>query len=119
MKCLIDSSKRNNVNPDVLLAIAKVESGFNPSAENVNKDGTKDYGMFQINERNLKWLGLDVEQVINPCTASYVAGFILKRCINEYGYSWKAVDCYNKGKNAKENSKYVKNVQKVLKEMGY
>jgi hypothetical protein len=37
--------------PDYLVRLAKCESGLNPAAVNVNKDGSKDVGLFQINER--------------------------------------------------------------------
>lgn len=35
--------------PDVMLAIAKAESGLDPNATNVNKNGSSDIGIFQIN----------------------------------------------------------------------
>lgn len=36
----------------IAIAIAKAESGLNPRAINRNKDGSKDIGIFQINDRH-------------------------------------------------------------------
>ena len=35
--------------PDIMIAIAKAESGLNPKAVNVNRNGSTDIGLFQIN----------------------------------------------------------------------
>jgi soluble lytic murein transglycosylase-like protein len=37
------------VHPDILRAITKVESNFNPRALNKNQNGTYDIGIMQIN----------------------------------------------------------------------
>lgn len=113
------AGKKYKVNPDILLAIAVVESGMKANAVNVNKNGTKDYGMFQINEENLKRLGIPVEYAFKPCLASFIAGYILRECINRYGYTGRAIDCYNKGYKARESSNYVIRVKKALEELGY
>src|SRR5690606_27037110 len=76
---------------ETLLAVAKVESGFNPLAIGVNgkpqvrvraadrRDAiaqasalisagrSVDLGLAQINSRNLAWLGLTVEDAFDPC----------------------------------------------------
>ncbi|HUN54301.1 MAG TPA: transglycosylase SLT domain-containing protein [Smithella sp.] len=36
----------------IALAVAKAESGLNPKAINRNRDGSKDVGIFQINDRH-------------------------------------------------------------------
>jgi len=43
---------RGGVDPVLALAVARTESNFSQSAVNVNKDGTKDVGVFQINSGN-------------------------------------------------------------------
>jgi soluble lytic murein transglycosylase-like protein len=104
-----------NVNPLLLLAIAKTESGFNRYAINKNKNGTIDYGMFQINSGNLNRLKIHPSYVMDDvCYASKIASYILSSCMATYGNTWKAVDCYNKGKNAKNTSSYVWKTYKNL-----
>jgi len=43
-----------------MLQIAHCESSFSATAENVNRDGSVDFGLFQINERN--WVGCNVNK---------------------------------------------------------
>lgn len=115
LSCIYMSAYSYNVNPLLLLAIAKTESGFNKYAINKNKNGTIDYGMFQINSSNLKRLKIHPNYVINDvCYASKVASYMLSSCISTYGNTWRAVDCYNKGKNAKNTSSYVWKTYKNL-----
>ncbi|MBX0312445.1 MAG: lytic transglycosylase domain-containing protein [Sulfurihydrogenibium sp.] len=115
LSCIYMSAYSYNINPLLLLAIAKTESGFNRYAINKNKNGTIDYGMFQINSSNLKRLKIHPSYVINDvCFASKIAAYILSSCIATYGNTWKAVDCYNKGKNAKNTSEYVWKTYKNL-----
>ena len=90
-----------NVAPATLQAIARVESGGNPLALNVNgvraqppaaKDAREaarvaesyiargysvDIGLMQVNSRNLTALGITVEQVLDPCTNVRAAAAIL------------------------------------------
>jgi len=80
-----------SVAAETLLAVAKVESGFNPLAIGVNgrpavqvrasdkadavakaatliaQGRNVDLGLAQINSRNLAWLGLTVEAAFDPC----------------------------------------------------
>jgi soluble lytic murein transglycosylase-like protein len=108
LSCIYTSAYSYGVNPLLLLAIAKTESGFNRYAINKNKNGTIDYGMFQINSNNLKRLKIHPSYVVNNvCYASKIAAYLLSSCMVTYGNTWKAVDCYNKGKNAKNTSWYV------------
>ena len=44
-------AKEESVDPDLALRVAKCESSFNPKAVNVNTDGSRDRGVFQINEK--------------------------------------------------------------------
>ena len=50
------AASRYHVDPLLLYAIAKVESGLNPTARNVNSDGSRDIGLMQINSRHLPTL---------------------------------------------------------------
>jgi len=52
---------------DMLTRIIMHESGGNPTASNVNRDGSIDYGLAQINSSNLVWLGETPASILNPC----------------------------------------------------
>lgn len=115
LSCIYASAYSYNIHPLLLLAIAKTESGFNRHAINKNKNGTTDYGMFQINSSNLNKLKIHPSYVMSDvCFASKIAAYILSSCMSTYGNTWKAVDCYNKGKNAKNTSSYVWTTYKNL-----
>lgn len=49
----------------VMLCIVELESSLNKNAININKNGSKDYGLFQIND---KWWGskCDVDRLLDP-----------------------------------------------------
>lgn len=90
-----------HVDPYLLLAIAKVESGMNPRAVGVNHDGTYDVGLMQINSSHFHELALqgidEYRLVTEPCTSVRVGASILSRMIKVYGYNWEAVGAYNAG----------------------
>ena len=52
---------------DLLVRIVMHESGGNPSATNLNTNGTTDYGLAQINSSNLAWLGETPASILDPC----------------------------------------------------
>ncbi len=95
------AASRYHVDPLLLYAIAKVESGLNPRARNVNRDGSRDIGLMQINSRHLPALaqyGITEQHLLNqPCTSVIVGAWILASFIREKGYGWQAVGAYNAG----------------------
>lgn len=95
------AASRYHVDPLLLYAIAKVESGLNPSARNLNSDGSQDIGLMQINSRHLPALarfGITEQHLITqPCTSVMVGAWILAGFIREQGYGWQAVGAYNAG----------------------
>jgi soluble lytic murein transglycosylase-like protein len=90
-----------HVDPWLLYAIAKVESGMNPNAVGRNHDGTHDVGLMQINSSHFNELqrqGIDEYRLIaEPCTSIMVGASILSSMIKVYGYNWEAVGAYNAG----------------------
>ncbi|MGD0232133.1 MAG: lytic transglycosylase domain-containing protein, partial [Syntrophorhabdales bacterium] len=63
--CFEEAGAKYGVSPQLLWAIAKAESNFNPAALNYNKNHSFDYGLMQINSswyRELgheRWMRLD------------------------------------------------------------
>lgn len=90
-----------HVDPYLLFAIAKVESGMNPQAVGVNQDGTYDVGLMQINSSHFPTLqqqGISGYRLIaEPCTSIMVGASILADMIKVYGNNWEAVGAYNAG----------------------
>lgn len=118
IQCIVDLSNRERIDIRLLLAIARQESGFKPNAFNINTDGSKDYGLYQINSRNLSnWRanGMFVRNnVFDPCSATPMSIYVIKACQQKYGNSWQAIECYNKGFRAEKypNLPYASMVKK-------
>jgi len=110
------------VSPRLLEAIARLESNMDPQAVNRNPDGSYDYGLMQINSRWQKILGKRWQYVSNACYNVMVGAWILRQCIDRYGYTWDAVACYHtgkglsrlKGKRKQRAARYVTRVRKIL-----
>lgn len=112
--CFEEAAHRYNIAPEILYAIAKVESNFDPGAVNWNKNGSYDYGVMQINSGWYKVLGAESwSHLGNPCYNVQVGAWILAGCMKRYGYTWEAVGCYNAGSKNKR-SKYAYKVWRVI-----
>jgi type IV secretion system protein VirB1 len=67
------------IDPYLIVGHAKHESGLDPtriSAPNTN--GTRDYGLMQINEANFGWLGLTPKTALDPCLSMSAGATVLK-----------------------------------------
>ena len=96
--CWEEAASRYGVNPHLLYAIAKTESGLNPKAVNRNKNGSVDLGLMQINSRwfpILRKHGIDEQSLLDPCTSIHVGAWILAENMRRMGNSWEAVGAYN------------------------
>ncbi|MDB5773096.1 MAG: invasion protein [Burkholderia sp.] len=114
--CWEEAAARHGVNPYLLYAIARTESGMNPAAINRNKNGSYDIGLMQINSSwfpTLRKYGLDEEKLWDPCTSIHVGAWILAHNMRRMGNSWEAVGAYN----AKDPALRIKYAQKVYKNM--
>jgi len=100
-----------------LMAIGMHESGLNPTIDGaVNGDGTRDYGMMQINSCWAKDINKRYGAYGGFWAALHLAepsvdfgAYVLSDCEKRFGpTSPKTIDCYNKGaRNAHYPSKYV------------
>lgn len=105
--CWEEVASRYNIEPQLLQAIAAVESGYQADAMNhANRNGTRDIGLMQINSIHLPRLlkqGITEERLLSePCLSVEVGASILAEFIQRFGYNWTAVGAYNVGAGAGE-----------------
>ena len=115
LECIYNNAKQFELDPYLILSIAYVESRLNKHAIRINKNNTIDIGLFQINSKNLQHKALFKLTQNNTCFASFVASKIFRNCKNKFKNKYKAIDCYNKGFKAKNNSIYIKRILSVYR----
>ena len=113
--CFEEAGAHYGISPEILRAIAGVESKINHSSLNYNRNGTYDLGVMQINSIWRPVLGEDLWSLAywDPCWNTYCGAYILATCIHKHGYTWKAIGCYHSG-NPKHANPYIR---KVFKQM--
>jgi hypothetical protein len=124
--CFEEAGQQYSINPQILRAIAKVESNFNPAAINMNTNGTYDFGLMQINSSWAATIGKERwKELGDACTNVKTGAWILSMCMNKYGYTWKAIGCYNsqtpdkRDKYAKMVFNQLQHVKPVAQEASY
>ncbi len=113
-KCFIDASQKYQIPKEVLIAIAGVESKYNASAINKNKNGSYDLGIMQINSSwlvRLNHMGITERSLYQPCQNIMVGAWILAQNINTYGFNWIAIQRYN---GSDTQLKYAQKVRQQL-----
>ncbi|MFS2222966.1 transglycosylase SLT domain-containing protein [Pantoea sp. B65] len=99
--CWEQAGQRYGIEPELLQAIAIVESNLQASARNQNRDGSYDIGLMQINSRHLPLLrNFQISEralLDDPCLSVMTGAWVLAGFIRHYGYSWEAVGAYNAG----------------------
>jgi len=117
--CFEEAGREFNISPLLLESIARTESNLNPKAVNQNSNGSKDFGLMQINSYWVRTLAMPVDKLMNDaCYNTRVGAKVLRGCIDSNGYNWNAVGCYNastKSKRAKYAWKVFKNLEKCGK----
>lgn len=96
--CVSPAAEYHRVNPWILKAILKVESGFNPKAVNHNANGSVDVGMAQINSihfSKLRQWGIAPAHLMDGCVATYVAAWHLANQIRIHGNTWYGIASYH------------------------
>ena len=91
------------LSPVLLSAIAKTESNYNFHAINRNGNGTYDICHMQINSSWEKVLKDNWPYVAkSPYYCTMFGAWVLRMCIERYGYGWNAVACYNTGSSPED-----------------
>lgn len=114
--CFDDAAQYQNVSARVLRAIAWVESRGRGDAMHVNRNGSVDYGIMQINSIHLRTLGrygISAKQLMSPCVNIYVAAWHLKAMVRKYGNTWTAVGAYHSESPA-ERQRYIRGIQALF-----
>ncbi|MBI9112866.1 lytic transglycosylase domain-containing protein [Maridesulfovibrio ferrireducens] len=112
--------------PEILRAIADHESGYNPWALNIegqsiypeskdealavlkkNKIKSYDVGLMQVNSYWLRKFNLSAAKALDPEENVRLGAWILRYCLDRYGYNWRAIGAYHTGSpdNLPERSK--------------
>ncbi len=97
-QCVVSAAQFHGVNAHILRAILQVESGMRPHVVNRNSNGSIDVGMAQINSlhfRELARWGITPERLLDPCVATHVAAWHLKRVLLRHGNTWFGVAAYH------------------------
>ena len=116
--CFDEAGKMYHVDPLLLWSIARHESTMKPDAVNYNKNGSIDFGLMQINSWWVAKKKISPElwgALGNPCTNVKVGAWILSQCIQQHGYTWKAVGCYNAVTQWKQE-RYARRIFQIYKE---
>ena len=97
-RCIPAAAQHHRIDPRLLRAVLKVESDLRPWAFGRNTNGTVDMGMAQINSIHLPELarhGIQSQHLFDPCVASYVAAWLLRKNIDRHGLTWHGVAAYH------------------------
>jgi lysozyme-related protein Hpa2 len=114
--CFDDAAAYHLVNPWILRAIAYQESSFKADTIHKNSNNTIDVGATGINSVHfpeLRKFGIQPQDLLNPCNAIYVAGWLYRKKVLKFGNSWFAVGAFHSETPA-ENEKYQRSVQKTI-----
>ncbi|WP_256672690.1 transglycosylase SLT domain-containing protein [Pseudomonas sp. C1C7] len=115
--CWDRAGQLHRIEPELLQAIAEVESGHKPGAINHNKDGSRDIGLMQINSIHLPRLsaqGITEQRLLEePCLSVEVGASVLAGFVARYGYNWTAVGAYNAGNSPDRQAARLRYARKV------
>jgi soluble lytic murein transglycosylase-like protein len=115
--CFHTASVKYQLDPWLLVAIARVESTMQPDAHRKYDDGSEDIGLMQINSIWLPALarhGIERADLFHHCTSIHVAAWILATQLYRYGKSWHTVGRYHSTTPAK-NAAWVARVASRLR----
>ncbi len=102
--CFEQAGYDSNIDPDLLRAIAKVESNFNHLAIGKNPVRGFGVGLMQIDSQNfahLRKFNISPEMLLDACINVYAGAYFLRLAVNRMGNNWDAVGAYNAGFSSK------------------
>lgn len=126
--CLINASVANNIDPKLLTAIAVVEGG-KPGLVSVNKNGTHDLGVMQINtgawlktisntffngDNNQAYIRLKNDGCFNIAVGAWILSYSIR---NENGDIWEGVGRYH-SRTPKYKYRYIRKVKCIYAKNG-
>lgn len=101
MACYERAAAAYGLEPELVLAVAWMESRWNPKAININTNGSEDLCAMQINDQHLKRLGqygITRDLLLTDlCTCAYTGAWILATEIRRENSIWKGVASYHTG----------------------
>lgn len=87
-----------NIPPLLIKNIAQIESAGNPNAIRINDNGTRDYGLMQINSIHFKRLerwGINERNILDPQINIYAGSWLLSEHIKAHGFNLQAIGNYH------------------------
>lgn len=99
---LYNKCQEYNVSYELALAVIKIESNFNPDLVHKNSNESRDYGLFQINSINHKWLSekLSITDFLNPYQNIDAGVYMLSELLKKYNNEHIVLMSYNMGERA-------------------
>lgn len=129
--CFTSVGQASGISPELLTAIARVESSLDPMAINNShqkRTGSYDIGLMQINSRwlqSLSQFGIREKELYDPCVSIEVGAWILVDLFRRHGSSWEAVGAYNAActqlspqKCREARDTYISKVQRAMESKG-
>lgn len=114
LKVMVEKSNKERIDPVLTAALVATESSFNPRARNTNRDGTGDYGYFQLNDRWHKQYRSNTEKHIETGIEH------LRWCLStENNNETKALARYNAGfPDSAAGKSYARKVLRFRRKLG-
>ncbi|WP_158270183.1 lytic transglycosylase domain-containing protein [Limnohabitans sp. T6-20] len=119
-RCIVPAAQKHGLNPQILRAILQVESSMRPDVVQRNANGSVDVGMAQINSIHFPELsqwGITPQKLLDPCVATHVAAWHLKRGLVRHGNTWFGVAAYH-SVTPEHNARYQGLVRQELMRVG-
>lgn len=114
--CIDAAAAYHQVHPYVLRAIAYQESRMRPTIIGRNANGTIDIGLMGINSVHLRELGnfgIPASRLSEACANAYVGAWYLRRKMDKYGNTWRAVAAYH-SETPDIGASYAKRIHGIL-----